>query len=243
MIGVKFRRNKLLTFLCITFLFILFYCYLTFESSSIEMCHQHIRQQPVDGKESFDARIIFVNEFKLNPKEKVCQSSLSSEQSLLFISFVILAPHNFERRALIRSTWGAKNISSDFKLIFTIGMSQNKTINDLVEKESLLNQDILQIDNFVDDYHNMTIKIMKSLKWIHTHCSNAKYILRINDDVVVNTRRLVEHFKKINYATNTIYGHLFQGETPVRDENSKFYVSKQEFPCALYDDYVEGMHL
>ena len=212
--GVKIRINNLLTILCITFLFILFYRHLTFESSSsslIEMCHQHIRQQPVNDKESFDAGIIFVSEFKLNPKEKVCQLSLPSDQSLLFISFVILvlAPHHFEKRALIRSTWGAKNISSDFKLIFTCGMSPNKTINDLVEKVSLLNQDILQIDNFVDDYFNMTIKIMKSLKWIHTHCSNAKYILRINDDVVVNTRRLVEHFKKINYATNTIYGHLF----------------------------------
>ena len=35
--------------------------------------------------------------------------------------------------------------------------------------------------------------------------------------------------------------YLFKGETPVRDENSKFYVSKQEFPCAMYDDYVEGI--
>lgn len=53
----------------------------------------------------------------------------------------------------------------------------------------------------------MTTKIKKSLKWIFHYCSNTKYILRINDDVVVNTLSLISHFKKIPYENNQIFGY------------------------------------
>ena len=60
-------------------------------------------------------------------------------------------------------------------------MSENETINKDVENEYKLNEDILRI-NMTDNYYNLTTKVMKSLKWISVYCSNAKYILQINDD-------------------------------------------------------------
>ena len=146
------------------------------------------------------------SEFKLNPKTLVCEP-LSGE-SILFITFVIIAPHHFEKRDLIRQTWGNRTLSPVFKLIFTIGMSKDDVVNKRIENEFSLHKDILQINHFIDSYFNMTTKIMKSLKWITEYCSNAKYIMRINDDVVVNTYPLIEHFKKLPYQLNQIFSGI-----------------------------------
>ena len=177
--------------------------------------------------------------FKLNPKTLICEPF--SGKSILFIAFVILAPHHFDKRDLIRQTWGNRTLSPDFKLIFTIGMSTNKTVNKNIEDEFNLHKDILQINNFIDSYFNMTTKIMKSLKWITEHCSNAKYILRINDDVVVNTHHLIEHFANKPYELNQIFGYGIYGVGPIQWKDNKFYVSEKEYSPSRYDDYIEGM--
>jgi hypothetical protein len=179
------------------------------------------------------------NEFKLNPKTLICEPFTG--KSILFITFVILAPHHFEKRDLIRQTWGNRTLSPDFKLIFTIGMSSNETVNRKIEDEFSLHKDILQINNFIDSYFNMTTKIMKSLKWITKYCSNAKYIMRINDDVVVNTHPLIDHFKKLSYQLDQIFGHGFYGFQPTRLKGDRFYVSEQEYPAKHFPDYVDGM--
>jgi hypothetical protein len=192
-----------------------------------------------ESPDSIDEEESAIDEFKINPKELICQTP--SNKSILFIAFVIIAPHYFEKRDLIRSTWGNKNISDDFKIIFTIGMSKNETIYRQIEEEHNINQDILQINNFIDEYFNLTTKIMKSFKWITQYCSNAKYILRINDDVILNTHFFIDHFKRLPYATNQMFGFALYGATPARDERSRFFVSEKVYPKSTYDDYVDGM--
>ena len=81
---------------------------------------------------------------------------------------------------------------------------------------------------------------MKSFKWISENCKNAQYILRINDDVMANTYGLVNHFKKIEYKKNQIYGNLLRGTHPIRDPGSKHYVTMEQFGKGVYDDYPEG---
>ena len=179
--------------------------------------------------------------FRLNPEELICEPI--SKKPILFIVFVILAPDYFDKRNLIRSTWGNKSLSSDFRLVFTIGMSKNDTINQKIQEEFNIHKDIIQIDNFTDSYFNMTTKIMKSFKWISQYCSNAQYILRINDDVVVNTFQLVSHFKRIDYKTNQIFGYRIYGVGPNRWKDNKFYVSEAEYNKSYYDDYIEGFRL
>jgi hypothetical protein len=182
-----------------------------------------------------------IEEFKINPKELICQTP--SNKPILFIAFVIIAPQHFEKRDIIRSTWGNKSISDDFKILFTIGMSKNETINRQIEEEHNINQDILQIDNFIDNYFNLTTKIMKSFKWITQYCSNAKYILRINDDVILNTFSLIEHFKRLPYTNNQMFGFAIYGASPARNQKHKFYVSEKDYPKTTYDDYVDGINI
>ena len=122
-------------------------------------------------------------------------------------------------------------------------MSENETINKQIEEENKINRDILQINNFIDNYYNLTTKIMKSFKWISRYCSNAKYILRINDDVILNTHYFIDHFKRLPYRKNQMFGFAFYGARPARNQGHKFYVSPKDYPREVYDDYIDGIKL
>jgi len=177
-------------------------------------------------------------EYKINPKRSICHTP--TNKSVLFIAFVNIAPHYFEKRNLIRSTWANKSISSEFKVIFTFALSSNKTVNKQIEDENKIHRDIVQINNFIDNYFNLTTKIMKTFKWISKYCSNAKYILRIDDDVILNTHYFIDHFKRLPYQKNQMFGFAFYGATPARNQVHKFYVSPKDYPQAVYDPYIDG---
>jgi len=176
-------------------------------------------------------------EFYLNPKEFICQN----KNKQLFMVFVVIAPEHFDKRKIIRSTWGNNSLApDDFRLIFSLGFSSNLTVNNLIVEEFKIHKDILQINNFTDSYYNMTTKIMKTFKWISKYCINAQYILRINDDVMVNTFSIINYFKNITYKKNQLFGHLLSKTVPIRFQH-KHFVSKEQFPRDYYPDYPEGI--
>lgn len=221
-------RNKNLLYILIIFLF--FFLFI-----------KHFHYLQLNGYTKSHLKEAFYktqNEFNLDPQDRICKPQ--SGKSILIIAFVILAPHHFEKRDQIRQTWGNKDISPDFKLIFTVGMSEDNRINSKIEKEYEKSQDIIQINNFIDSYYRLTTKIMKSFKWISKYCFNAKYILRLNDDVIVNTHHLIKHFRSLNLKKNQIFGNPFYNAAPVRVKDHKFYISEKVYPNSKYEDYVDG---
>ena len=96
------------------------------------------------------------------------------------------------------------------------------------------------MNSFVDSYFLMTKKIIKSFKWTSHYCSNAKYVLRINDDVILNKHEFIDYFKQIPYKKSQIYGNLIKGSYPRREINNKFFVEWREYPLKRYPWYVDG---
>ena len=178
--------------------------------------------------------------FKLNPKWKICEP-VKKHKRLLLISFVVIAPNQFEKRELIRKTWANSTLFPETRVIFTIGLTNDKLINNKIIEESLKHNDLLQID-FIDSYFNMTIKIISSFYWISTYCSNSKFILRINDDVVVNMFSLVKYLREASKqnATNTMFGNVLNNGIVIRDPHSKFYIKTEEFAKSNYEPYCDG---
>jgi hypothetical protein len=183
--------------------------------------------------ESYDIDI--KNEFELNPEYSIC----SKDEEILIIAFVNIAPNFFEKRNLIRSTYG-NDFGSDFKLVFSVGMSSDEMVNAKIKEEYLLHKDIVQIKSLNDSYYKLTKKVMTSFKWTSHYCSNAKYILRIDDDVILNKYEFINYFKQIPYRKSQVYGNLIKGSYPRRDINNKFYVNWNEYPLKKYPWYVDG---
>ena len=177
--------------------------------------------------------------FIIDPAYSIC-----SNKDVYIITVVIVKPGDFERRALIRRTWGDPRWVVDFKVVFLVGLSAQNTTNNLIIEESKAFKDIIQLD-YLDSYFNLTTKVMRGFKWASTYCSNTKYILRINDDVVVNKFDLVKYLRNVTnenkYNTNNLMiGWYFARGQVIRMEGHKFYISYEQFKQNFYDPYVEG---
>ena len=82
-------------------------------------------------------------------------------------------------------------------------------------------------------------------KWVSSYCQNAKYTLKIDDDVVVNVPFLIDHLKdlvkKNKYKNNTLIGNCFKQAKVIRNPKSKFYMAKNEFESDYYHEYCLGL--
>ena len=175
--------------------------------------------------------------FFISPPGDFC-----AKDSLTFVGLVIVSPHRFDKRITVRSTWGNKTLFGDkMRVFFVIGMSSDPATNTKIRAESQIHQDVLQL-NFGDSYHKISSKLMAAFKWIAKYCANAKYILRINDDAMVNTYALLDLFQnKIAYKPRQIYGWVVIGTGPDRGVGGKFYVSEEEYALSYYPNYPSGI--
>jgi hypothetical protein len=187
-----------------------------------------------------------VNEFNyeyiLRPNESFCETG--NNNSLLLIAFVPISPKNFKQRNTIRSTWANHQLIKNFRVVFMIGQSSEKEVNSAIRHESKLNGDIVQ-NNFTDAYFNLTTKTIMGFRWVSTYCSNAKYTLKVDDDVVVNINRLLKYLTNIStsdsFQTNKIMCSYYKHGAPViRVNTSKFYLSKEEHPQDFFVPYCDG---
>ncbi|KAG6448263.1 hypothetical protein O3G_MSEX005403 [Manduca sexta] len=173
--------------------------------------------------------------FKINPQP-------CDEYPAGFLLMIIVSsnPSNFDNRMVIRSTWGREIEST--KLVFLVGEPENLTISQKVLAESALYGDIVQ-GNFKDEYRNMTYKHVMGLKWVSHHCSQAKYVLKTDDDVVVNLDALL-HFlgRELSPwgAKGLITCHVAVHAEVQRSDESKWKVTAEEYKFEFYPNYCAG---
>jgi len=132
-----------------------------------------------------------------------CPRLCSSVPGELFIiAYVHTAPTHFSRRMVIRQTWGdSSNYDVQFRLIFVMGLhsSSVKDISQSEIQQALYFEaeeygDIVQED-FLDSYRNLTYKGIAALKWITNYCSRAKFVVKTDDDIFVNSFALIPRLK------------------------------------------------
>lgn len=108
---------------------------------------------------------------------------------------------NFDRRKIIRQTWGLENRFSDVstRTIFLLGKSYDIDLEKRIKKEHDQYGDIIQYD-FIDEYYNNTIKTMNMIKWASTHCNNSRYYFFSDDDMYVSIKNVLRYLRNpVNY--------------------------------------------
>jgi hypothetical protein len=153
----------------------------------------------------------------INPGYSVCNDSNSA---IYILVYVHSGPTNYQRRIVIRETWATQTLFPDIRLVFMIGRTIDKNIMKALEYENEIYQDIVQED-FIDSYKNLTYKGVMALKWISTYCAQTKYVLKVDDDIVVNTFTLINHLKFLDKhhpnRQNTILCLLWTAMMVMRD--------------------------
>ena len=167
--------------------------------------------------------------FTHNPGNVIC--SKNQGETLFFLIYVHSNPNNFKNRLAIRETWGNKNIFPHIRVVFMLGTSNDSQINHLVKYEAETYGDIIA-ENFIDTYKNITYKAIMAMKWITKYCSKVSFIVKTDDDIVIDTFALWNYLKLVqsqSVATNrTIMCYINQDAIIDRNSRSKWYVSKRE---------------
>lgn len=135
------------------------------------------------------------------------------------------------QRDTIRLTWAKQTIVNKFNVsvYFIIGTSHNKTeySNTRVAAEDNIHNDIIQFD-FIDTYHNLTIKTLAGLHWAAINCPSAKYVIKADQDVYYNLDVITNKLSILEEEyLNSVMGYHFSTYDWINhDTNSKKYIPK-----------------
>ncbi|XP_068097869.1 beta-1,3-galactosyltransferase 2-like [Hyperolius riggenbachi] len=150
-----------------------------------------------------------------------------------------------EARQAIRQTWGKEDFIPGVKILrlFILG-KDDKRSEDAQQgllKESQEHHDIIQQD-YLDTYRNLTLKVLMGFYWVATYCPKALYVMKTDTDMFVNTEYLIKTILKPDQPPRQDYftGHLMRNAAPIRDPNSKWSVSQEEYPRNSYPLFCSG---
>lgn len=141
-------------------------------------------------------------------------------------------------------------------LIFLFGAVNNTKLNDRLVEENGLYDDIVQ-GNFIDSYRNMTYKHVMGLKWFKYNCKYPNFVLKTDDDVLVNSPFLYKSLEMFFSKNQTIIDIQKQSSLKLvanqlilcdkivnsivkRSFRSKWRVSYKEYSGKIYPPYCPG---
>lgn len=176
-----------------------------------------------------------------NPGHRICGNR--TEQNVTVLVYVHTSPSYFARRQAIRETWAKRSMFRDIRLVFMMGATPEKKTNNLLKLESNYFNDIVQED-FHDSYKNLTYKGIMAMKWISEYCAHTQFILKTDDDIIIDMFKFLRHVDKLNMSKpkKMMYCHYYSmnGMPVMREKSNKWYLSKEYFEFDYFGEYCSG---
>ncbi|XP_018609421.1 beta-1,3-galactosyltransferase 2 [Scleropages formosus] len=163
-----------------------------------------------------------------------------------FLIFMIaVEPENMDARNAIRQTWGNDSVAPGLDLVrlFLLGQRNDSDgyLQRSIRRESWKYHDIIQ-HAYQDTYKNLTIKTLMGMKWVANHCPHARYVMKTDSDMFVNTEYLIYKLLKPDVPPRQNYftGYLMRGYAPNRNKDSKWYMPQYVYPSERYPVFCSG---
>lgn len=230
--------------------------------SVLMVCWDHVDNHVVSHVKSYSYRYLinsygFINKSLSVSQEDAArfssypylfnQKDICKDKDVLLLLFVKSSPENFNRRQAIRSTWGNETymrseLGVEVKVVFAMGVHKdNGFLQGDLRKESTSHGDLVQQD-FLDTFHNLTVKLILQFRWMHDNCAHAHFLMSADDDVFIHMPNLVRYLKdlKRQNVRNFWVGHVHRGAPPIRSKSSKYYMPFDMYQWSSYPDYTAG---
>lgn len=78
------------------------------------------------------------------------------------------------------------------------------------------------------------------LHWATTNYDKASYIVKVDDYTVFSLERTFELLSKVKVKGDFFMGYILNNTEPVRDNSTRWYVSREEYPKDEYPPYLSG---
>ncbi|XP_017068640.1 beta-1,3-galactosyltransferase 1 [Drosophila eugracilis] len=160
------------------------------------------------------------------------------------------------------------SLIANIRIVFIVGRSSkgNRQKDDRLSRESNHYNDIIQ-ENFIDSYHNLTLKSVMALKHISQSCAETTaFFLKCDDDTFVNVPNLLHfllggtiplykdtvgyHYRtnykvkspwnRMNSSREVMYGNKFCNMYADNNVRSPWYMPKYMFEGKRYPSYLSG---
>ncbi|XP_076435690.1 beta-1,3-galactosyltransferase 5-like [Babylonia areolata] len=163
------------------------------------------------------------------------------------VHLVLLIPSshgNRTARDAVRGTWGsiadnANATTSGVRRVFFLGTTRDAARMREAEEESRHFRDVV-ILGMEDTYRNLTLKTLMMLTWLSQECPRARYFLKVDDDVWVNTGALMDRLSKAGTDLHNAIGGYCKMHPRVLREPGKWSATYAEYPANAYPKYCSG---
>ena len=123
-------------------------------------------------------------------------------------------------------------------------LKQNPNILNDILQESDTYRDLAIIDN-IDVYTNLTLKTIAAFNWARQFCPEADFLLKTDDDMFIQMKRLLSTAKGLRLSALTnpngiIVGNVASGWKPVRNPQSKYFITQEQYSETSYPPFVTG---
>lgn len=213
--------------------------------------------------DKFEKKLLFVQQAaELGTFQKTWSSALplispscggeSSESGEVELILAIKSSAvNWDRRAAIRASWGNQTLfpTRRAQLVFLVGRDMQQEQLQAQEQDAdllLLSQEAAQygdllIGDFLDTFRNLAQKDNLFLTWFAT-CSNSRFIFKGDDDIFLNRYLLNEliDLYEDKVDSEILIGSILRTGEPVRDSQSKYFISEEEYPAKRFPPYPSG---
>ncbi|XP_054454220.1 N-acetyllactosaminide beta-1,3-N-acetylglucosaminyltransferase 2 [Anoplopoma fimbria] len=232
------------------------------EVTNLEIMRENFDQLPQQIQD-FVSHMHRRNYPTLIQPDRECGAGAKDEREAPLLLLAIKSiEQNFEKRQVIRKTWGQtgwverqrQNVKGggegggNVRRVFLLAKGRNENVgvnlSESLQMESERYGDILQWD-FMDTFFNLTLKDVLFWSWFSHSCNRTLFVFKGDDDVFVNTPRLMTYLRdqlKKPQANETMkdfmIGDVLVG-APNRDIKSKYFVP-ESFYKGLYPMYVGG---
>jgi len=164
--------------------------------------------------------------------------------TLRILILVASAPNNTEQRQAVRDTWGYAVPLPYTRLLFFLGHDGNSWPPQTTESvllEAQKHGDIV-VEDFIDSYTNLTLKSVFMLKWVVNHCSSVPFVMKTDDDMLINIRGLLKELTNSTYNPSQpmIIGRIQTGSKPFRSKSSKWYLPSWLYQGKYLPTFASG---
>lgn len=168
----------------------------------------------------------------------------SREHIPLIVATVISTSNRTETRRAIRETWASPRESQAIKtgrvLVFFL-LSAPLSIHELyvLRKEQKKHNDLIVTD-LPETYENLVFKVYASMVFHQQYCPMARFLMKVDDDVVVHLDRMLELWTVDDSANMSLFCQVWPRSFPKRNPKSKWFVSAQMWPERHFPPYCNG---
>lgn len=173
------------------------------------------------------------------------QPNFCHKKPYLLLVVKSLVQH-FDRRQAIRETWGRAGLVANRTVatVFLLGGSLSTDylpdLQGMLSHEAKFHKDIIQW-HYRDTFFNLTLKEVLFLDWFRQRCPHTRYVFKGDDDIIVNTFRIVEFLKSLSphKRKELFIGSVIMDGEPKRDPKLKYFIPQSVFE-GRYPPYASG---